>query len=108
MVPANEALNFIMVTIIKNGFQVDVPENGIYRKWFRIQAPDGPNGPKRGPGGAHAALGSLGFLAPMALGSQFSRICATGFAPNAVFAMLRAWPWPGPGQTRQHIFRNDG
>ena len=49
MVPASEALNFIMVTIIKNGFQVILIKNGIYRKWFRIQAPDGPNGPKRGP-----------------------------------------------------------
>ena len=51
MVPANKALNFIMVTIIKNGYHVILIKNGIYRKWFRIQAPDGPNGTKRGTNG---------------------------------------------------------
>ena len=56
MVPANEALNFIMVIIIKNGFQVRIIKNSIYRKRFRIQPQMAPmaqkedrNGPKRGP-----------------------------------------------------------
>ena len=43
MVPANEALNSIMVTIIKNGFQVDVPENRYLPKMVSHPAPSDPN-----------------------------------------------------------------
>ena len=42
MIPANEALNFIMVIIIKNGFQVDVEIGGYLRKMVSHTAPDGP------------------------------------------------------------------
>ena len=45
MIPANEALNFIMVIIIiiiKNGFQVDVEIGRYLRKMVSHTAPDGP------------------------------------------------------------------
>ena len=46
MIPANEALNFIMVIIIENGFQVDVEIGRYLRKMVSHTAPDGPYRPK--------------------------------------------------------------
>ena len=42
VIPANEALNFIMVILIKNGFQVDVEIGRYLRKMVSHTAPDGP------------------------------------------------------------------
>ena len=55
MIPANEALNLIMVIIIiiiiiKNGFQVDVEIGRYLRKMVSHTAPDGPHmTPKEDP-----------------------------------------------------------
>ena len=42
MILANEALNFIMVIILKNGFQVDVEIGRYLPKMVSHPAPDGP------------------------------------------------------------------
>ena len=47
MIPANEALNFIMVIIIKNGFQVDVEIGGYFTKMISHPAPEGPYRPQK-------------------------------------------------------------
>ena len=47
MIPANEALNFIMVIIIKKGFQVDVEIGGYLRKMVSHTAPYGPIWPQK-------------------------------------------------------------
>ena len=53
MIPANEALKFIMVIIIKNGFQVDVEIGRYLRKMVSHTAPEGPHmAPKEDPIGS--------------------------------------------------------
>ena len=47
MIPANEILNFIMVIIIENGFQVDVEIGKYLRKMVSHTAPDGPYRPQK-------------------------------------------------------------
>jgi len=47
MILANEALNFIMEIIIKNGFQVDVEIGRYLRKMVTHTAPDGPYRPQK-------------------------------------------------------------
>ena len=47
VISANEALNSIMVIIIKNGFQVGVEIGGYLRKMISHPAPEGPCRPQK-------------------------------------------------------------
>ena len=47
VISANEALNFIMVIIIQDGFQVDVEIGGYFTKMISHPAQKGPHRPQK-------------------------------------------------------------